>query len=170
MKRERVLFGVSYAYTEAPSEEWLFPARRTSRPSRSGPTEDGRKAECTARRGRILVVEDDWFIGQDIEATLRQGGYTVVDLVVSADEAVAAAARERPDLVVMDIRLVGPRDGVDAAIEVRQRFDIPSLFVSAYDSPGLKARAASARPAGWLVKPVPVNMLLSTIKGILGSP
>lgn len=117
---------------------------------------------------RILVVEDDWFAGMDMEAALHDAGYDVLELVTSAEEAVAAAASNAPDLIVMDIRLVGSRDGVDAALEIAHRFGIRCLFVTAFVDPALKSRAEPARPFGWLTKPISGESLVAAIKDALG--
>lgn len=112
---------------------------------------------------RLLVVEDDWFVSMDIESALTEAGYEVVEIVRSADEAVRAAIRYRPDLVLMDIRLIGSRDGVEAAAEIRKETDIPCLFVSAHDDAATRARAAPSRPAGWLMKPFLTQHLLDAV-------
>lgn len=109
---------------------------------------------------RVLIVEDNWLVAVEMEATLEDAGYAVVGIAVSAEEAVQASEAERPDLVLMDIRLLGPRDGVDAAVEIRERFGIGSIFVSAHDDAEIRARAKAARPLGWIVKPVTSNELI----------
>jgi CheY-like chemotaxis protein len=117
---------------------------------------------------RILIVEDEWFIAIESEAVLRDSGFEVVGIAVSADDAVALAAEHEPDLVLMDIRLRGARDGVDAAIEIRERFDIPSLFATAHSEPRLRAGADAAAPAGWLTKPFSDQQLLAAVRAALG--
>jgi two-component system, response regulator PdtaR len=87
---------------------------------------------------RILVVEDDWFAGMDMEAALDQAGFDVLGVVMSAEEAIEAAGESRPDLILMDVRLVGARDGVDAALEIGRRFGIRCLFVTAFVDPALR--------------------------------
>jgi two-component system, response regulator PdtaR len=113
---------------------------------------------------RILVVEDDWFAGMDMEAALGQAGYDVRGVVMSAEEAIEAAGENLPDLILMDVRLVGARDGVDAALEIRRRFGIPCLFVTAFVDPALRARAEPARPLGWLTKPISGESLVDAVK------
>lgn len=113
---------------------------------------------------RLLVVEDDWFIGMELETVLREAGYEVVDVVPSAEEAVAAAVRQRPDLILMDIRLAGKRDGIEAAIEIRDRADISCIFVSAHQDEASRARAARARPAGWVAKPFSHAQIVAAIE------
>lgn len=115
-------------------------------------TPDARDAQAVQER--VLIVEDNWLVALEMEAALEEAGYAVVGLAVSAEEAVQACTSEAPDLVLMDIRLIGRRDGIDAAIEIRQRFGIGSIFVSAHDDDDVRARAEAAEPLGWIVKPV----------------
>lgn len=128
---------------------------------------DGSGREEQASRGaairRILVVEDDWFIGMEIETVLRQAGYEVVSVAASASEAVEAALEHAPDIALMDIRLAGERDGIDAAIELRERCDVGSIFVSAHQDESARRGAERARPAGWIGKPFSHAQLLAAI-------
>jgi two-component system, response regulator PdtaR len=117
---------------------------------------------------RILVVEDDWFAGTDMQAALHDAGYNVLELVTTADEAIEAAGDYKPDLIIMDIRLVGKRDGVDAALEIGRRFDIRCLFVTAFVDPSLRSRAETARPFGWLTKPISREALVVAVRDALG--
>ena len=68
-----------------------------------------------ARSLRILIVEDEILIALDLRNLVEESGHVVVGIVESADYAMATAARQRPDVVLMDIALAGPRDGIDAA-------------------------------------------------------
>ena len=118
---------------------------------------------------RILLVEDDYLVGMEIEAGLREAGCDVIGVAVTAEEAVELAERERPRLVVMDIRLAGERDGVDAALEIHRRFGIRSLFASAHGDPQVRARAEAARPLGWIGKPYRVTALVAAVRNALGT-
>lgn len=124
--------------------------------SSSGPV-DGERGSGAVSDGsspvRVLVVEDEILIAVDIRATLVASGYVVVGIAATADQAVAAAIRERPDIVLMDIRLAGSRDGIDAAREIRERLDIPSLFVTANADERTRKRAEATAPLGFLHKP-----------------
>src|SRR5690348_2348320 len=73
-------------------------------------------------RPRMLVVEDEWLISLQLEQMLAAAGFEVVGTAANAARAVALADRERPDLVLMDIRLAGPVDGIEAAREIMDRF------------------------------------------------
>jgi two-component system, response regulator PdtaR len=145
---------------------WLGSDDRRSPPS---PREAAYPKATRADPGAILIVEDDWFIAMDIRDLVAAAGYRVTEIAATADEAVAAAVADRPDLVLMDIRLVGPKDGIEAALEIRDRVDSPCLLVSAHQDARLQARAAAARPRGWLMKPFSNQQLLTAIEDALGS-
>lgn len=112
---------------------------------------------------RIAVVEDEPFVRMDIEATLEAAGCEVVGSADNADAAVRLAERERPDMMIMDIRLVGVRDGVEAAMEIWERFGIRSLFASANLDSATRARASRANPVGYIDKPFVNSHLLTAL-------
>jgi two-component system, response regulator PdtaR len=103
---------------------------------------------------RVLIVEDEFFIALDAESQVTDLGHRVVGIAVSADQAIELAGRERPDVVLMDIRLSGARDGIEAATEIRARFGVESIFVTANTDPSTLARARSINPIGILEKPL----------------
>jgi DNA-binding NarL/FixJ family response regulator len=116
-----------------------------------------------AQRRCILLVEDDFLVGMEVETGLQEAGYEVAGVAATADEAVALAAARRPALVVMDIRLASERDGVDAAVEIFRTLGIRSLFASAHGDAEVRARAVAARPLGWVAKPYRVETLLAAV-------
>jgi len=103
---------------------------------------------------RILIVEDEFFIALDAEEQAKSLGHTVVGIAVSADEAVRMAGEEKPDVVLMDIRLRGQRDGIAAALDIRDRYGIESIFVTANTDPATLTRAKAIEPIGVLEKPL----------------
>lgn len=128
---------------------------------------EGRSGTSASHRFRILIVEDEWLIASTIKMALAERGYEIVGVAVSADEAVHAAMAGQPDLVLMDVQLLGTRDGVDAAIEIREKVDLPCLFVTAFGNASVQERAAPARPAGWLRKPFTDEQLLAAVAAAL---
>jgi DNA-binding response OmpR family regulator len=116
---------------------------------------------------RILIVEDDLFVGVQYEDVLTEAGFRVLDVVPSAEDAIEAAQDHQPKLAIMDIRLAGSPDGVEAAKEIFRRFGIRSIFVSAYTDPETQARAASARPLAWLSKPVHFPRLVAAVRAAM---
>jgi CheY-like chemotaxis protein len=142
--------------TPAPPLLWMA----TSIPHDSNEPAESDSAPYKAPRSlRILIVEDEILIAIDMRDLLEGSGHVVVGIADSADHAIATALRERPDLALMDIVLAGSRDGIDAALELRQRLDIPSLFITAHPDPAMRERAKAAQPLGFLVKPVDEDML-----------
>lgn len=118
-------------------------------------------------KGRILVVEDEFLIAMTIEDALQAAGFAVVGIAATFEQAVALADRERPDLAIMDVRLASARDGIEAAIEIRRRFGVASLFASANVDPHNQARAEQAQPAGWLSKPYTPEKLTRAVERAL---
>ena len=97
-------------------------------------------------KASILVVEDEAVIAEDLADKVRQLGYSVVAICARGEQAVELAGRLGPDLVLMDIQLDGDLDGVEAAREIRQRLDLPVIYLTAHaDAPTL-ARAKVTEP------------------------
>lgn len=138
-------------------------SERRSRPQASSGVTENADEQPLSSEPRLLIVEDDYFILLDIEAALQRGRFEIVGTATSAAEAIEAAGRMRPDLVLMDIRLRGERDGIDAAIEIRRRYGIACVFATAFSDAALRARAAEAEPLGWLIKPYTSEQLLAAI-------
>jgi DNA-binding NarL/FixJ family response regulator len=112
---------------------------------------------------RIVVVEDEIFIRLDLMTHLGTAGHAIVGTADCADVALTTVERERPDIVLMDVRLPGEKDGIDAALEIWRRFRIRSLFVSANLDAAARARAAAANPVGFLEKPFTRTHLLAAV-------
>jgi DNA-binding NarL/FixJ family response regulator len=103
-------------------------------------------------------------IRMNLECELTAAGFEVVGTAASADEAVSLADQQNPDVVLMDIRLVGPRDGVDAALELWHRFKIPSVFVSGNIDQATRQRAAAAQPLGFVSKPFVTSHIVALLR------
>jgi signal transduction histidine kinase len=117
-----------------------------------------------ARPDRVLIAEDEGLIALAMRKTLVEQGYEVVAVAATEAEAVTAALHERPDIVLMDIHLKGPSDGVAAATEIRRQLDVPIVFLTAYADSDTLDRAKAATPHGYLVKPVNGSELRATIE------
>src|SRR3954451_20229032 len=79
---------------------------------------------------KVLIVEDEFFIALDAEEQVKSLGHSVVGTAVSAEQAIRLAGAEKPDVVLMDIRLIGPVDGITAAQEIRSRYGVEAIFVT----------------------------------------
>lgn len=113
---------------------------------------------------RILVVEDDTLGRMDVQRGLERSGYSIVGMASSGEEAIEMADRLSPDLVIMDIRLEGKMDGVEAAGEIARRFDIPIIYLTVYADDETLHWAKISGPYGFLLKPVDHKELKSAIE------
>jgi hypothetical protein len=116
---------------------------------------------------QILVVEDEVIVARDLEHELKSLGYDVPAIASSGEEAIEKAAAANPHLVLMDIRLKGLMDGVDTAHEIRRRFNIPVVFLTAYADEATLQRAKTAEPYGYLLKPFETRELRTSIETAL---
>jgi len=149
---------------------WLIPRQCTGNDPKER-TGVGEKVETGAsvRAGklRVLIVEDEVLLRLEAQYALQSAGFEIAGVAWSADQSVEIAAREKPDLVLMDIRLAGARDGIDAACEIRSRLGIASIFVTAHGDPDTVARAQSAKPVGFLTKPYTISGLTAAVNDAL---
>jgi DNA-binding NarL/FixJ family response regulator len=127
----------------------------------------GDDAATTAESPRILIVEDEYLVALELEIGLAEAGFDVVGTASTATEAVRLAKTESPALVVMDVRLAGRRDGIDAAISIYGATGIRCIFATAYAEPQLRQRADAAAPLAWLAKPYQVDALIRVIRTAL---
>jgi PAS domain S-box-containing protein len=102
---------------------------------------------------RILIIEDEILIARELEVRLKGFGYAVVRIALSGEEGVQGASELQPDIVLMDIVLKGALDGIAAANEIRTRFDIPVVYVTAYADESTLRRAKVTEPYGYILKP-----------------
>ena len=117
--------------------------------------------------GRILIVEDEVLLAEEICDRLTRLGYTIVEVTDSAAAAVAAANLLRPDLVLMDIRLKGGGDGTAAAAVIQQRGNAPVVFLTAHSDADTVSRATSTGPYGYVLKPFRERDLVVAIETAL---
>ncbi len=115
------------------------------------------------RGAKILIVEDEGVEALDMRYRLKSMGYDPIDTVFTGDDAVGKAEELSPDLVLMDIMLQGSMDGVTAAEQIRTRFDIPVIYVTAYADEDTLQRAKITEPYGYLIKPFQERELSVTI-------
>ena len=113
---------------------------------------------------KILIVEDESIIAEDISDSLISLGYKITGMVYSGEEAIEAAAKFRPDLVLMDVNLQGEIDGITATAEIRSRFRIPVVYLTAYADENTLRRVNATKPFGYIVKPFEEKNLHTTIQ------
>lgn len=113
-------------------------------------------------RRAVLIVEDERIVAKDLQAVLRIAGYDVA-IASSCDEALARVSERRPDLALMDIRILGPRDGIETAQILRDRFGIRAIYMSADVDTPTRTRADATGPIAYLFKPVTAPELRAAI-------
>jgi len=112
----------------------------------------------------VMVVEDEHIVARDIQGTLRDIGYAASCVAASGEGAVEQAEANQPDVVLMDIRLEGEMDGIEAADQITKRFDVPVIFLTAFADDSLVERAKTVRPYGYIMKPYQERELYATIE------
>ncbi len=121
-------------------------------------------AETTAK---ILVVEDENIVAMDIRNMLKRLGHEVIAVVSTGESAIQKAEELHPQLILMDIFLKGEMDGIQAASQIRIRFDTPIIFLTAHSDVNTKQRAFAVSPHGYMLKPFSEKELDGIIKKAL---
>lgn len=101
----------------------------------------------------ILIVEDESIVAKDIQHSLKKLGYTVVGMCSNGEDAIRTAEEMTPDLVLMDIMLKGDMSGIEAADQIRQRMNIPVIYLTAYADESTLNKAKVTEPYGYIIKP-----------------
>ncbi len=112
----------------------------------------------------ILVVEDETIVAENIRTRLEFMGYSVPAIVAYGERAIEKAAEVRPDLVLMDIKLKGEMDGIEAATQIGKLLNIPVIFLTAHSDEHTLQRAKLAEPYGYILKPLEERELRSSIE------
>ncbi len=113
---------------------------------------------------RILIVEDERVVARDLQRTLASLGHEVPATAASAEQALYLASEQRPDLVLMDVRIEGERDGIETAGLLRERFRVPIIYLTGDSDPATVERVKSTEPYGYLFKPVETSQLCSAVE------
>ena len=101
----------------------------------------------------ILIVEDESIVAKDIQHSLKKLGYTVVGMCSTGEDAIRTAEEVKPDLVLMDIMLKGDMSGIEAAGQIREKFNIPIIYLTAYADESTLSKAKVSEPYGYIIKP-----------------
>jgi len=112
---------------------------------------------------KILVVEDEVIVARNIEKRLISAGYKVAGIASSGEEAIELAGSLKPDLVLMDIKLRGKMDGIDAANAIRSSCRLPIIYLTSYADEETFQRAKKTEPFGYLIKPFELKELSRSV-------
>jgi len=113
---------------------------------------------------KIIIVEDELIIAQEVKQQLMNLGYSVPAITVSGDDALKKIEALRPDLVLMDIKLRGKMDGIEAAGQVHALFDVPVVYLTANADKETVERAKKTEPYGLIYKPVQLDVMRAVIE------
>ena len=113
---------------------------------------------------KILVVEDEIVIADNICSILEELGYEVLEPVINYTEALEALEEETPDLIMLDIQLAGSKDGIDLAWKVKEDYNLPFIFLTSNADPRTVERAKKLTPPAYLVKPFNRDDLYTSIE------
>jgi len=119
---------------------------------------------CAMLKARIMVVEDEALVAAAIENCLKNLGHQVAATAASGEEAVRKAVGLDPDLVLMDIRLKGKIDGIEAAARIGQALPIPVVYLTAHSDDETLVRARATEPYGFILKPFDEKILKAVIQ------
>jgi DNA-binding NarL/FixJ family response regulator len=113
---------------------------------------------------RVLIVEDEPLIAEDIAATLRLADFAVSGIAYSKQEALDEINSHVPDLALLDINLSGGTEGIEIADEIKKKYSLPFVFLTSYADKQTLEKAKQTEPAGYIVKPFSEASLYSTIE------
>jgi len=111
-----------------------------------------------------MIVEDERIIAEDLRNTLQSLGYTAMEIVSSAEEAINMLKKTKPDLILADIVLSGQIDGIEMAEYIKSRYNIPIVYLTAYADKDIVARAKITEPYGYIIKPFEDRELQTNIE------
>ncbi|BDZ67863.1 response regulator [Methanobacterium ferruginis] len=112
----------------------------------------------------IMLVEDEIIVAADVKLRLESMGYQVLGIVDNGEEAIKTAGEKKPNLVLMDIVLKGEMDGIEAAQKIRELYDIPIIYLTAYSDEKTLERAKVTEPFGYVLKPFEDREIQSAIE------
>ncbi|MDM8536690.1 response regulator [Desulfobacterales bacterium HSG17] len=119
-------------------------------------------------RAKIMIVEDEFIVAMHMKALLKKMGYEVIAMLTTGEEALELIVEEQdsqnlPDIILMDISLGGKMDGIQTALEIKKKVNIPVIFSTAYTDDEILNRAKYAEPSGYLIKPIDSRQMTITI-------
>lgn len=115
-------------------------------------------------RIKVLIVEDEPLIAENLAMYLNNSDFEVVAMAFDYEEALKALEATRPDIALLDINLESEKDGVDLAHHIRKQYQIPFIFLSSYSDKPTIDRVKETEPSGYLVKPFNESSLLTTLE------
>ncbi len=113
---------------------------------------------------KILIVEDQWLIAQEMQIGLERFNYEITAIVSNGDDAIASVSENTPDIILMDLNLNGSKSGVDTALEIAKFHTIPVIFITGFSDDESVENSKIAKPYGYIIKPVKYDELKIAIE------
>lgn len=113
---------------------------------------------------KILIVEDELIIAEDVSNMLTKMGYEIVGNAMDYEEALSILASVTPDLILLDVNLHGKKDGIDLANIINEKYKIPFVYTTSYSDAATLERAKATNPINYLVKPFKEGQLFTAIE------
>jgi two-component system, response regulator PdtaR len=121
------------------------------------------------RSVKVLVAEDEKIIAMDLKQTLQKLGYQVTSIVNTAVDVIQKVEIEKPDVVLMDIMLDSLLDGIEAAHIISYKYNVPIIYVTAFNDEQTMNRARASHPFDYIIKPYDENKLREKIESAVKS-
>jgi len=115
---------------------------------------------------KVLIVEDEAIVAQNLCMELQLEGYHVCGFVATGEEAISLVKQEDPDLILMDVNLIGDMDGIETSEKIMELKKIPIIFMTGYSKLEFSDRAMKLNPVGYFNKPIDVEMITPLIDEI----
>jgi len=123
----------------------------------------------TMARTKVLIVEDEMLIALQLRQSLAKAGFEVCGSVGDGETAIERSRKSLPDVILMDIRLSGEMDGIEAARRILEFSKVVLIFTTGHTDAALRARAEALKPAAFLIKPVEIQKLAGAIASSLAT-
>jgi AmiR/NasT family two-component response regulator len=108
---------------------------------------------------KVLILEDEQIFARELELELKDAGYDVTDLACSATDALSSVERVKPDLAILDVNINDTLTGLDVGMQLRSRYGIPIILLTAYSDKDTLEKAKSIEPYGYVLKPFRMSQL-----------
>ncbi len=115
---------------------------------------------------KILVAEDEALVAMLLKKHLLRAGCNVCEIAFSGEQAVQIAHQEQPDAILMDIRLLGSLDGIEAARQIREFLTVPIIFTTGFHDHCLQERAGALNPVAYLTKPIDARQINDILQSV----
>jgi CheY-like chemotaxis protein len=112
---------------------------------------------------KLLIVEDEALTGMVLKMELKKAGFDILGVVTNGNSALEKVSLEKPDCILMDIRIAGNMDGIETASKIKSIMDVNIIFMTGYAEESLRQRALATKPIDFLIKPIQSNEIVKLL-------